>query len=177
MNKKILQNFNLRNVTLLGVMLMILWTVIIATSLVWNTKQEDLHTIDAAKIQARALFTKDVIYRRWNAIRGGVYVPVDEDNQPNPYLDIPDRDVFTTDGVFLTKINPAYMTRQAYKLAKRDFNIYGHITSLKPINPGNIADEWETEALNTFNEGEDEFNSLTKHRWQGILKVNETLDG
>jgi len=46
-----------------------------------------------------------------NALHGGVYVPVTESTQPNPYLEDPLRDVVTTDGLKLTKLNPAYMTR------------------------------------------------------------------
>jgi len=61
--------------------------------------------------QAKAFFNELITARAWNAMHGGVYVPVTDEIQPNPYLDVPNRDVYTTDSVLLTKINPAFMTR------------------------------------------------------------------
>lgn len=58
-------------------------------------------------------FNKDLVFRRWSAMQGGVYIPPSPNTPPNPYLeDIPKRDVVTTDGQKLTLVNPAYMTRQ-----------------------------------------------------------------
>ncbi len=59
--------------------LAIVWTVIIVTSLVWNVIQVRNNTLEAARIQARTAFEKDVVYRRWNAGHGGVYVPISVD--------------------------------------------------------------------------------------------------
>jgi hypothetical protein len=59
----------------------------------------------------KVIFRTIVATRTWNASHGGVYVPVTETIRPNPYLTGPDRDVRTTDGRELTKVNPAYMTR------------------------------------------------------------------
>ncbi len=42
-------------------------------------------------------------------------------------------------------VNPAYMTRMAHEIQNRTLGIKGHITSLKPIRPENVADSWETE--------------------------------
>ncbi len=58
--------------------LAIVWTVIVITSLVWNVVQMKNNTLEAARIQARTAFEKDVVYRSWNAGHGGVYVPVTE---------------------------------------------------------------------------------------------------
>jgi len=53
----------------------------------------------------------------------------------------------------LAKINPAYMTRQISTIANDDHEVQFHITSLDPIRPGNLADEWEAQALQEFNRG------------------------
>ena len=99
------------------------------------------------------LFRSIVATRRWNAEHGGVYVPVTDAFPPNPYLDAPDRDVRTTGGVLLTKINPAYMTRLVGELLESD-GYRLHITSLRPIRPGNTpADDWERAALEKFEKG------------------------
>ncbi len=77
----------------------IVWTVVVAASLVWNVIQTRQNTLEAARIQARAAFEKDIIYRRWNAGHGRVYVPVTEVTEPNPYLsDIHERDITNTIG-------------------------------------------------------------------------------
>jgi len=103
--------------------------------------------------QAKAFFNELITARAWNAMHGGVYVPVTDEIQPNPYLDVPNRDVYTTDSVLLTKINPAFMTRLISEIAEKKGGITYHITSLNPIRPANKADEWETESLTKFETG------------------------
>ncbi|MFV2082525.1 MAG: DUF3365 domain-containing protein [bacterium] len=83
-----------------------------------------------------------------------------EKTQPNPYLDDPLRDVYTTEGMLLTKINPAYMTRSIAELAFKDNKTLIHITSLNPIRPANAPASWETEALRKFDEGASEYYML-----------------
>jgi hypothetical protein len=64
--------------------------------------------LEGVKIQAHITYLKDILYRRWNAMHGGVYVPVTKETQPNPYLyDIPERDITTPSGKRLTLMNPA----------------------------------------------------------------------
>lgn len=136
-------------VFLLGLALMI------AGSLAWNINKEYKLAKDYAQIEGEASYNKDLLYRRWASKHGGVYVPVTNETQPNPNLThIVDRDVVAkgTDKE-LTLINPAYMTRQVFTIAKEQYGVKGHITSLKPIRPENKADEWENIALNKFEQG------------------------
>lgn len=60
--------------------LAVVWTIVIATSLVWNVLQTKQETLEVARIQALEAHEKDVIYRRWNAGHGGVYVPVTKEH-------------------------------------------------------------------------------------------------
>ena len=76
----------LRLFKLLAWFLAVLWTMVIAASLFWNMYRLRANTLEAARIQARAAYEKDVIYRRWNAGHGGVYVPTTNKTQPNRYL-------------------------------------------------------------------------------------------
>lgn len=108
--------------------------------------------------EAKGNFDKDLIYRRWASMHGGVYVPIDSITPPNPYLNhIPDRDIQTTTGKKLTLMNPAYMTRQVHEISFSLYGIKGHITSLKPLRPENKADKWEVIALQNFENGLNEF--------------------
>jgi len=116
--------------------------------------------LNVARTSAEISFEKDVIYRIWAANHGGVYVPVSKTTPPNPYLTIPHRDIVTADGLNLTLINPAYMTRQVNELAQTGGGFQGHITSLKPIRPENHPDPWETASLQAFERGIQEVGSI-----------------
>ncbi|HYA11825.1 MAG TPA: ATP-binding protein [Thermodesulfovibrionales bacterium] len=141
--------------------LVVIWTIIVATSLIWSIIRIKKETVEEARIQAQISYVKDILYRRWNAMHGGVYVPVTEETQPNPYLSgIPERDITTPSGRHLTLMNPAYMTRQVYGLMEEKYGVIGHITSLNPIRPENSPDAWETKALQAFEQGKTEVSSI-----------------
>jgi hypothetical protein len=79
------------------------WTLVMVISLGWNLYQAEQEVQDMALTTARINFSKDLLYRRWAAIHGGVYVPVTPETPPNPYLDhIPERDLTTPSGRQLT---------------------------------------------------------------------------
>ncbi len=133
------------------------WTIIIIGLSIWSLKALNEQTSEVLLSQARSFFTLIVTTRSWNSLHGGVYVSVTEETQPNPYLDIPERDIKTETGKLLTLINPAYMTRQIAELASARDQVQFHITSLKPLRPANAATQWETHALTTFLSGNDEY--------------------
>ena len=136
------------------------WTIVLSGLFVWGVRQEMKQTKDALTHQARSFFQLIVTARSWNAIHGGVYVPVTETTQPNPYLDDPNRDLMTDKDLALTKINPAYMTRQIGKIASEKNDVGFHITSDKPINPENTPDPWEARVLNLFSSQYQEHHEL-----------------
>ncbi len=153
-----------------------IWTLVMGVSLAWSVEQQRQETREVARAQARTAYSKDVSYRRWNAVYGGVYVPVTEDIQPNPYLaHLPERDITTSAGEQLTLINSAYMTRLVHELEKLDGNILGHITSLKPIRPENAADQWETEALQAFETGSIEVSRITEIGGEDHMRLMRPL--
>ncbi len=98
----------------------------------------------------RAAIDKDVAFREWGASHGGVYVPVTKHTPPNPYLNVPGRDVVTTTGLKLTLMNSAYMLRQLQHDFPGGTGARSRITSLKPVNPNNAPDAWEAKALHDF---------------------------
>lgn len=141
------------------------WTGVVLLSLAWNVFLIQEETLEMARIQARIAFGKDIIYRRWNSMHGGVYAPVTEETPPNPYLaeiGLPERDIITPSGRRLTLINPAYMTRQAHELEKKESGIRGHLTSLKLVRKENAPDAWETKALQSFEVGKTEVSSVER---------------
>lgn len=142
--------------------LIIIWTGGVVVSLGWNIYQLKQSILSVARTSAKISYDKDIIYRRWVARQGGVYVPVSELTPPNPYLNVSHRNIKTSAGRTLTLVNPAYMTRQVNELARELNNFQGHITSLNPIRPENYPDTWEREALKSFERGIKETDSLDR---------------
>ena len=138
------------------------WTSCIVGSMLWNLRLQEDHRLETARNTAQITFENDVRYRRWAASRGGVYVPVSQDTPPNPYLQVPERDVTTTSGLSLTLVNPAYMARLVHELPGGPGSSRGHVTSLTPIRPENAADAWEAAALRSFEQGGKEVSSVEK---------------
>ncbi len=158
-----------------GLMLALAWTFAVALSLAWSYFLEQNTVSEMARIQARTAYEKDVLYRRWNTQRGGVYAPITEQTQPNPYLTVPNRDLMTGDGLALTMVNPAYMTRQVHELGASASGVLGHITSLNPIRPGNAPDDWERMALLQFEAGAAEVSALEMLDGQTYLRLMQPL--
>ncbi|MGD9216031.1 MAG: DUF3365 domain-containing protein [Desulfobacteraceae bacterium] len=151
------------------------WTIFIAFSMAWNYQEEKYEAVEAAKIEARTAYEKDVLYRRWNAERGGVYAEVTPATQPNAYLHVPERDIVTPSQRKLTLINPAYMTRQAHELAMKTTGVKGHITSLNCIRPANAPDQWERKALYAFEKGSKEYSGVVVMEDQPYLRLMRPL--
>ncbi|MFN2268166.1 MAG: ATP-binding protein, partial [Desulfonatronovibrio sp.] len=148
----------------------------LSASLVWNWHQVDKTTRSLAENEARAYFEKDVAYRQWANMHGGVYVQPTETTPPNPYLEhVPDRDVTTTGGKDLTLINPAYMTRQVHELSLEQSGLLGHITSLDPLRPENAPDDWENLALLSFEQGAERISSIETMDGQPYLRFMKPL--
>jgi diguanylate cyclase (GGDEF)-like protein len=150
----------------------VVWTAVVAASLVWNLVQQRREVIDLAYTTATTLYEKDLLYRRWGAGHGGVYAPVTAATPPSPYLShLPERDILTASGHRLTLINPAYMTRQVYELAQEIGQPQGHLHSLKPLRPGNVPDPWETSALKAFEQGQPEVRGIEKLDGKAVFRL------
>lgn len=149
-------------------LLYIIWIFLIAASFLLNLYFIRRDNKSIIMETSRAFFQEILTTRAWNAQSGGVYIPVSDKVKPNEYLHDPKRDIVTTDGHMLTKINPAYMTRQIAEIALNKDGIQYHITSLNPIRPANKPDMWETTALQSFETGQKEQFDLVK---QGKSKV------
>lgn len=155
--------------------ILIIWIVLILTIAFWDFYQTDKSIYNLALIEAKAAFQKDLAYRRWASLHGGVYIKPTSDTPPNKYLKVPDRDIETKDGKKLTLINPAYMTRKVHELSDSTYKVKGHITSLNPIRPENKADEWETAALKMFEKGVKENHQLVTFRNQTHLRYIHSM--
>lgn len=154
--------------------------LLIGLNLYQQTMDTKQYAQKIATRQAEMFFDHIVLVRAWNASHGGVYVPVDDKTPPNPYLNVPDRDLQTSDGRWLTLINPAYMTRQLAEMSQHNSGIKFHITSTKPIRPENQPDAWEAEALLAFQRGQKSVSDLavinekSYYRYMAPLIIDES---
>jgi diguanylate cyclase (GGDEF)-like protein/PAS domain S-box-containing protein len=121
-----------------------------AVSMRLSIDEIDEDIANVARERGSVLFRLIELTRDWSAGHGGLYAPVTEKTQPNPYLRHPKRDITDNYGRELTLINPAFMTRQIAEIAEKAEGVRFHITSLKPIRPANEADAWEAESLGFF---------------------------
>lgn len=153
--------------------IIIIWTALITISVSWEYYHIKERTTATANVQAHLAYDKDVLYRKWNAEHGGVYVPVTESTSPNPYLShLAERDITSSSGRKLTLINPAYMTRQVNELAQRQkSHLYTRITSLRNIRPLNAPDAWESKALQRVEHGEKEVVALGNKNGKRVMRL------
>jgi two-component system, sensor histidine kinase and response regulator len=155
---------------------LLLWTVLVGSSLLWNIHVKHEHIFEAATLEAQALTEKDILYRRWNNSFGGVYVPVTPSTQPNPFMaDIPWRDIATESGGLLTLINPPYMSRQVFELQREALGVGSRITSLTPVNPANLPDDWERQVLLRFERGAREATEILEYQGTQTLRFMRPL--
>lgn len=165
-----------------AVYLVAVWTIIILLSFAWNVYRSHQANLEKARIEARTFYHLNLAYRSWSALHGGVYVPVTREFPPNPYLNIPNRDVTTREGKELTLVNPAWMTRQVFDLLMKQMPqpVISHITSLKTLNPANGPDTWEESGLRAFERGEQEKSDrivINGEPYMRVLKPFPTEEG
>ena len=124
----------MKKVFLITVLIGIGWSAVLLILGTGNIRQEDRHLNELALLTGKAFWQQVVYTREWNSRFAGVFVHVTPTTLPNPYLDEQGRDLLTTEGEKLTRINPAYMTRQISEIAGESKGIHFHITSFKPHN-------------------------------------------
>ena len=132
--------------------------------------------------QGRAFFSEIVNTRHWIAHHGGVYVPLDTAGEVNKYLKNIEgvEAVIECGGREYTLKNPALVTRELSESNRRSGGRVGYkITSLILMNPGNAADEFESDALRRFEQGEkvvstiSEQDGKTYYRYMAPLMTTE----
>lgn len=146
----------LLNLPYLWMLPLAFWAVVLGVSLNYNLATINRQVAELASSHGRDVFHMIQAFREWNAEHGGVYVLQTPASPPNPYLDIPKRDLQAKTGERLTLVNPAYMTRQLAEVLLSQNQMRIRMSSLKPLNPVNRPDPWEHDALLAFEQGEKE---------------------
>lgn len=123
--------------------------------------------------QARVIYQQIMITRSWNAAYSGIYARKTPGVETNKYLfeagpgqGIPSAiipEITDKHGHVYTLKNPALMTRELSELTAKHSDIRFHLTSLNPINPGNIPDDFEKRSLQQFETGLKETSELSRN--------------
>lgn len=151
------------------------WTVLLVVLFVVQNQNLKRHNRSMMLEAARASFDLIVVTREWNARHGGVYVFVSDSTKPNPYLPEENRTLITVTGQTLTRVNPAFMTRQISEISTGEGLPHLHITSLNPLRPGNAPTQWEKLALEQFARGEAETAELVAGEGKPVFRYMAPL--
>lgn len=157
--------------------LLCIWTLVVSTLIFKDFVDIKEFTYETALNTARAHLNKDKSFRFWGSIHGGVYVPVQQDTPPNPYLaGIRESNIITPSGRHLTLMNPEYMLRHLNDTFSELYGVASHITSLMPLRPENGPDPWESEALKAFEQGNQEIiEVITEKEAAPYLRIMQPL--
>lgn len=149
-----------------------IWTLIVGGSFYWNLIHERDYMKSLAKQDAIANFNKNMAFRSWASLHGGIYVKKNARTPSNLNLDhIPERDIVTPSGVKLTLMNPAYMMRQMMNEFPREYGVKGRLVSDKPLWKPNTPDTWEADAIKKFKKGAVEKFEFTTYQGEPYLRL------
>ncbi|MBD3275110.1 MAG: DUF3365 domain-containing protein [Candidatus Marinimicrobia bacterium] len=172
--RKILTTLKLTNRRLSFKIMLAVVTVIILVNgvLFWFIGHRYNRLLDGNLLDiSRTMYKQIVIMRSYVAQHGGIYVPFNEQDQLNPFLQNPL--LVTQSGDTLIQKNPAAVTRDLSELSPMVGGKYQfHLTSLNLVNPDNRPDEFERAALLALENPEDRH--LTQY---GEYTAQEKVNG
>lgn len=108
------------------------------------------------KERAHEIVKTVITFRDWAANANHLYADA-EKIKPNAFLAWrSDRDI-NADGLHLTMVNPAYMTRLVSVLLNKNDGFRLHIVGIRAINKQNSPSSWEKEGFDAFLRGEKDY--------------------
>lgn len=134
----------------------ILWTLLIAGVLVYALNHHKDMVLDLALMQAETAYSKDMVYRDWMMGVGGIYVKSSQGIRPSRFLPWGEAGPLA-DAEGYTLLSASHINRLVHEFERARSGVTSHLTSLTPLNPDNIPDKWETEALRSIAGGRQAF--------------------
>jgi signal transduction histidine kinase len=134
--------------------------------------------MEQARQQARVLYKQILLTRQWVSDHQGLFFVKSAGVEENPYLH--EAAIRANDGTIFVKRNPAMVTRELSEYAARSGFCWFRITSLAPVNPENMPDSFERQAMERFEEGLAEYEAIEEtsqgrvHRYIAPLLVQES---
>lgn len=137
-------------------MLLISAVVVVSYSVTFyrtSSFQQDL-VLEQATRQARIIHKQIILTRRWVSDHNGLFFLKTADVLANPFLQ--QSEIRDLEGHEYVKRNPAMVTRELSEYANREGQFRYRVTTLQPINPDNIPDDFERRSLEQFEKGVEE---------------------
>lgn len=104
-----------------------------------------------AQQQARMLYNQILITRQWVSEHNGLFVIRQDRVDSNPFLDLPS--IWDQSGNEYVMRNPAMVTRELSEYSQHKGLGSFRVTSLQPVNPANLPDDYEKQCMINFNHG------------------------
>ncbi len=114
----------------------------------WLSKQQEEHIMEQVRKQAIILYKQILLTRQWVAEHNSVLVAKTEGVGSSRFLDTPE--ARGTDGTVYTRVSPSMLTKILSDRAAQEGMFYFKLTNTERLNPDNVPDELEKEALNLF---------------------------
>ncbi len=141
--------------------LLLFWTLAVITAFFMAREYIQQSKFDLVKSMARMSLQKDVAYRHLFASLDRIYVPRQPGVEANPFLNFPQKELVTKEGIHLVQLNPTYMTRLFYEMDSRDAaNARASLVSLRPVNSQNAPDQWQEKTLKSFRKGKQKASTI-----------------
>ncbi|MBI5252370.1 MAG: DUF3365 domain-containing protein [Desulfomonile tiedjei] len=123
-------------------------TIIFGLLLFWFSCQQEEHIMEQVRKQAMILCKQIVLTRQWVADHGAILVPKSGEVRSSPFFEKPD--VEGGDGLTYTKVSPSILTRILSDRAAKSELYSFRLTNTDRMNPSNVPDVFESEALASF---------------------------
>ena len=104
-----------------------------------------------AQQQARMLYNQILITRQWVSEHNGLFVIKQDTVDSNPFLTLPS--IWDQEGNEYVMRNPAMVTRELSEYSQNGGLGSFRVTSLRPVNPANVPDEYEKLCMINFDHG------------------------
>jgi diguanylate cyclase (GGDEF)-like protein len=132
----------------------VIWTGILFGLYQWAARAEWDHLTRLAALRAESVANHTQALRGWVGGHGGVYVEA----QPGEVVPIsagvvPEGEVITPSGRKLSLLSSSAVLGKVSKEFNREAGDHVRLTSRNPMNPDNLPDQWEKEALATLEGG------------------------
>ncbi len=127
-----------------------------------------------AQHQARMLYNQILITRQWVSEHNGLFVIRQNGVEKNPFLDLPG--IIDESGNEYVMRNPAMVTRELSEYSIEKGLGSFRVTSLKPINPANVPDEYERQCMIHFEHGSPESIDIQNTPQGRVVRYMAPLD-